>query len=137
MDILKAVMEEQRRSKNLLTLGGRIRFLRASFGLTPKGLADRVARTTGQTITPEAVRKWEKDQVKNLEIANLYALADIFDINAKWIALGPLKNSPLRPLFPSEAEKELVSMFRQMTETSRTALLALGKQILASQSTTA
>ena len=137
MDILKAIMEEQRRSKNLLTLGGRIRFLRASFGLTPKGLADRVARNTGQTITPEAVRKWEKDQVKNLEIANLYALADIFDINAKWIALGPLKNSPLRPLFPSEAEKELVSMFRQMTETSRTALLALGKQILASQSTTA
>lgn len=139
MDILKVVMDEQKKNKQLERLGGRIRFLRLTYGLSPKDLAERVGKKTGKKITPEAVRKWEKPAeeggVKNLESANLYALADIFDINARRIALGP-KNSPVRPLFPTLEEKELIELYRRMTDVSKSSFITLGRQILASQGTT-
>ena len=131
MQTFRIVMDPKNAQK-LEGMAGRIRFLRTAFGLTPAELAVKVGQKTGKKITPEAVRKWEKPAgeggVKNLEAANLYALADIFDINARWIALGP-KNSPMRPIFPTEQETELIDLFRAMNEASRTAFLTLGRQI--------
>lgn len=135
VQIIKTVMDPKH-AKQIESLAGRIRFLRVTYGMKPAELAAKVGKQTGKKITPEAVRKWEKPAeeggVKNLEAANLYALADIFDINARWIALGP-KNSPIRPVFPTMQEMELLDLFRQLNESSRAAFLSLGKQIRASQ----
>ncbi len=64
------------------TIGKRIRGLRLARNLTQEQLANALK------IRKQTVSSWEKDQVKDMQLANLFALCDALDCEPRYLALG-------------------------------------------------
>jgi len=64
------------------TIGSRIKGLRKARNLTQEQVADALG------IRKQTVSSWEKDQVKNLTLQNLFALSDALDCEPRFLALG-------------------------------------------------
>jgi hypothetical protein len=73
---------------NTDTLGKRIEHTLATSNKTPAEAA-RACHVTAQ-----AVYSWIRDEIKNLRSEHLFALAELTQFEAKWIATG---NGPERP----------------------------------------
>lgn len=67
------------------SFGQRIRDTRVELGLRQED----VAQAAGVTVA--AVSSWERDETKNMKPPHLFAVADLFKVNARWLALeqGP------------------------------------------------
>lgn len=64
------------------SLGKRIKGLRRARHLTQQQVADALH------VRKQTVSSWEKDQVKNLTLYNLFALSDALDCEPRFLALG-------------------------------------------------
>lgn len=68
------------------TLGTRIRMLRNAKGLTQDELAKRV----GGTTTKAAVSMWENDEVKDIRLKTVLALAEVLGTTIEYLVHGPV-----------------------------------------------
>ena len=83
-------------SESMDTLGQRIASLRRLRNLTQESLGTYIG------VSKQVISSWEKDQVKNMTLENLFKLADALNEEPRFIALGH-HNKIVRPLhgFPT------------------------------------
>lgn len=100
------------------TLGKRIDHAITESGTSPAS----VAKACG--ITVQAVYAWMRDEVKNLQAENLFAVADITGFEARWIGTGegPEKAPP-----GGSREKRLVEVYRNLDERGKTAVFRVAE----------
>jgi transcriptional regulator with XRE-family HTH domain len=82
------------------TMGDRIRQERTRLKLSQEQLGDVAG------ISKQAVSKIESGLTKNPELANFYALADLFRVNPRWLALG-------EPHVRETAESQVLELDRE------------------------
>lgn len=66
------------------TFGQRVKGLRNSKDLSQEKLGAAIG------VGKQTISSWEKDLVKNVELAHLFALADALSVEPRWLALGHL-----------------------------------------------
>ena len=66
----------------LPTFAERLVYAMDEKGISPADLAKAVK------VTPSAVSQWRSGQTKNLRPDNLFKVADILGVNARWLATG-------------------------------------------------
>jgi transcriptional regulator with XRE-family HTH domain len=71
------------------TLAMRIRKAREQAGMTQADLARNVSSLSTETrVTRSAVSQWESGDVKDLRVANLFAVAKVTGADIYWLGLG-------------------------------------------------
>jgi transcriptional regulator with XRE-family HTH domain len=114
------------------TLGERIKIARKSAGITQGELARRISTLRGEKLSRAAVSKWEKDQVSTMEMENIFAAADVTEINARWLALGT--GTPVRWVNLTPEESHLIEMFRALAQDYRDRLIGVASAFPPSES---
>lgn len=99
------------------TLAQRLKTARKAAGLSQGELARRIG------ISRAAVSQWENGTIQSLDMANLFAVADLCNINARWLALGT--GTPTKWINLSPDEKHLVELFQAMPEALRGNLISI------------
>ena len=105
----------------LFTLGERIAAARIMKGWTQAELSAK----TG--LTRATVSDWERNEIQNLRMPNLFKLAEVLDVNAKWIGInqGPMHRRAIN----DEQEYELLTLYRTLRAEARLALLSVAKSM--------
>lgn len=105
-----------------MTMGERIKRARTAAGLTQVELAKRVGVSKG------AVSQWEADDVKNLRLPNLFAMADATGFSARWIGTGEGPEKPEQaPLTPQGFDLQI----SELSSNELAALLRLAAEQIA------
>lgn len=83
------------------TFGQRVKGLRNSKDLSQEKLGAAIG------VGKQTISSWEKDQVKNVELEHLFALADALGVEPRWLALGHLERlcAPVHGFPTSETGK--------------------------------
>lgn len=105
--------------------GERIRAIRASAEESQETLASQIGVTKG------AISQWENGTVKTIRPENLFALADYYRVEPRWIVFG---DGPMRSAERAAAdalESQLLEMYRALPDDYRAMLLADANKYLA------
>jgi transcriptional regulator with XRE-family HTH domain len=85
-------------------------------------LARRLSLALGREFPRQTVNYWFKNSSEvSFDHATLYALADIFNMNARWIAEGP-PNTPTRPKMVGPNESEVLELYESLKKHDEDAL---------------
>lgn len=98
--------------------------LRVAAGLTQHQLAKRAGIAQG---TLGDIERGAGVQIRG---KTLLSLATALQTNPDWLTSGA--NTPAKPVDPSIEESELLTIYRALPPALRTALLSLGRDLLAS-----
>ncbi len=98
--------------------GQRIKALRTEVDESQETLADAVGVTKG------AVSQWENGTVKTIRPENLFAVADHYRVEARWIVTGEEPRSTVVRQADLVLETQLLQMYRALPENFKAMLLA-------------
>lgn len=114
--------------KGVTTLGERIAAGRKIRGWDQSELASRMK------VSRASVSDWESGKIKNLRLPNLFKLADVLELNARWLSLG--EGSPVKRFMGDEEEHDLIDLFRGLQPKTRADLLATARSLHTKDNTT-
>lgn len=90
-----AAMSKKPNKIDIATLAGRIQTQMTTRGIaTESELARLVTKRLGRAVHRQKVHKWLNGESQNMELDALFALADVLECSARWLALkqgGPQK----------------------------------------------
>lgn len=116
------------------TIGERIARLRGE--MTQTELATRVKRITGESLSRAAIAQWEGGAVKNLRPENLLAVCEVFSVDPWTLVFGErrkkaaaVKSAMTDTIEVSDAEREILVLFRTLPPDTQTALRERVKQL--------
>jgi transcriptional regulator with XRE-family HTH domain len=98
--------------------GQRIRELRTAAEESQEALAEAAGVTKG------AVSQWENGTVKTIRPENLFAVADHYRVEARWIVTGEEPRSTIVRQADLALETQLLQMYRALPESFKAMLLA-------------
>jgi len=111
------------KAKSKSTQNDRIRDAMISAGIaTPAELARRL------DLPRQTVHRWLGGNIKNLTYENLFRLADLLNVSARWLAIGDV--DPSKYLVKDEQEVEMMALIREMSAHTRAQWLAIGQSLL-------
>ena len=108
-----------------MTLADRIKAARIASGLKKSAFAAAVG------VSPGAVTQWEDGTIKTLKGPILVKMASVAKVNPAWLDTGRGLMQPLEHV--SEAEAELLAIFRKLADHNRQSLLGIARTLLANQ----
>ncbi len=91
-----------------------------------EGVGD-LARRLG--LPRQTVHRWLQGSIKNMTYENLFRLADLLNVSARWLAVGDV--DPSKYIVKDEQEVEMMAIIRDMSHHTRTQWLAIGRSLLA------
>ena len=112
-----------------MSFGGRVRLQMAARGIkSPADLARRM------TLPRQTISKWLNDEIKDVGLENLYKLSDVLDCSARWLATR--EGTPSKPVRPEVEEKELLDLYRALSDPVRQSWLSSGRALLSASAGT-
>lgn len=109
----------------LPSFADRIRAACAQVAIPPKAPALMKAWEAkfGKDLTPsrQAFYVWMRSDEPKITPPHLYKLADLLQVNARWLAIN--EGTPTRPIFPTVDEVELWQIFNKLTPTGKATVL--------------
>lgn len=112
--------DARRLLEEAMTLGQRIKAARLTRGWTQRQLAKAVGVTHG------LVGQWEKDNIKDLRLPNLYLLSDRLNYSARWLAIGDAPPDRAEPRTTQEVD--MLDIFRSNLPDDRQEILETAKR---------
>lgn len=109
----------------VMSVGKRVRALRMAQGLKQGELARR-AKVEQSTLSD-----LERGDTKQPRGDTLVSLAEALRVSHDWLMTG--EGTPVQPVHPDIDESELLSIYRDLSETNRLGLLAAARAMLGSQ----
>jgi transcriptional regulator with XRE-family HTH domain len=105
------------------TLGQRLHRARDTARLTQEQLARRIG------VTRSAISQWESGMVSNISAAHLLATAKVLRVSLDWLLSGEdgmeiAEDAAAPYLYAEPSESDLLPLWRQLTTSQRTAMLA-------------
>jgi len=79
----------------------------------------------------QTVYRWLTGDIKHLSVENLFRLADLLNVSARWLALGDVE--PSKYVIKNETEVEMMSVMKEMSPLAREQWLTVGRSLLAVQ----
>ena len=101
------------------TLGERIAAARRLRGLNKTEFAAKMS------LSKATISDWESGKIKNLRMEHIFRLADVLQVSARWIALA--QGIPMRRWLENSAEYELIALFREMKDSSKSDLITAAR----------
>lgn len=114
------------KTKPKSTQHDRIRDAMIAAGIAGPGELARRLRLPRQTV-----HRWLAGNIKNLTYDNLFRLADLLNVSARWLAIGDV--DPSKYLVKDEQEVEMMAVIREMSAHTRAQWLAIGRSLLGLQ----
>jgi transcriptional regulator with XRE-family HTH domain len=106
-----------------MTFGGRVKMQMAARGIrNPAELARRMS------LPRQTISKWLNNETKDLELSNLYKLADILDCNARWLALRD--GVPQKPVEMDLEKKRVIDLYQALPKAVRASWVSSGEALL-------
>lgn len=106
------------------TFGQRLVASREKRNLSQKELAEQLC------ITPTRLNYWEKDK-REPAIAMIKAIAQILDVDTNYL-IGYQPQNKITPLYPSEEEKRLIALNRELNDEGQEKLLDYADDLVSS-----
>lgn len=96
----------------------RLRQARKATGLSRNQLAILMHKS------PHTIKSWETTARQPRTLREVERLCDLLGITVTWYLTG---QPPMKPILPSEKEKELLALFSELTDEQKEAVLEIMK----------
>jgi hypothetical protein len=131
---------DKKQAEKVNTFNGRIKLamqVRQIYPQTPAELQRRWVAHYGtkNPISRQTFYDWFKSEKPKIAIMSLYALADLLDVNARWLSLFPGTDlgQMSKPIFMSPDRKALMDAFLALGPTGQDELITKANRLLAIQ----
>lgn len=97
--------------------------------MAARGIRSPAELARRMSLPRQTISKWLNNETKDLELSNLYRLADLLDCNARWLALRD--GVPQKPVEMDLEKKRVIDLYQALPSGVRVSWVSSGEALLA------